>query len=43
MMVSGEYFEIVPVNFEKNDTINISAKTYNANKKTGWKIPRDIK
>ncbi|NRH21094.1 hypothetical protein HOO68_03555 [Candidatus Gracilibacteria bacterium] len=42
MMVSGEYMEIVSNQWEKNDTITVSATEYNINKKTGWKLPRDI-
>ena len=42
MTVSGEYIEIGSTKWEKNDTIAISAKQYNAEKKTGWKIPRDV-
>jgi hypothetical protein len=42
LVVSGEYIEIGSNNWEKNDTIILSAKQYNAEKKTGWKIPRDI-
>ena len=43
MMVSGEYIEIYSSNWSKDDSISISAKEYNATKKTGYKIPRDIK
>lgn len=42
MMVSGEYMTVVSNQWEKNDTITISATDYNINKKTGWKLPRDI-
>lgn len=42
MVVSGEYIEISSTKWEKNDTITLSAKEYNTEKKTGWKIPRDI-
>ncbi len=42
MVVSGEYIEINSTKWEKNDTITLSAKEYNTEKKTGWKIPRDI-
>lgn len=42
-MVSGEYMEIYSSNWSKDDSISISAKEYNATKKTGYKIPRDIK
>lgn len=42
MMVSGEYMAVVSNQWEKNDTITISATEYNINKKTGWKLPRDI-
>lgn len=42
MVVSGEYIEIGSTKWEKNDTISLSAKQYNAEKKTGWKIPRDM-
>ncbi len=43
MIVSGEYMEITSNTWEKNDTIVISAEKYNTTKKTGWKIPRDIR
>jgi hypothetical protein len=42
MVVSGEYIEIGSTKWEKNDTITISAKQYNSEKKIGWKIPRDV-
>lgn len=42
MAVSGEYMEIGSNTWEKNDMITLSATDYNINKKTGWKLPRDI-
>lgn len=40
--VSGEYMEIGSSGWSKNDTISLAASEYNINKKTGWKLPRNI-
>ncbi len=42
MVVSGEYMEIGSNTWEKDDTVTVSAKAYNATKRTGWKMPRDV-
>ena len=42
MVVSGEYVEIGSTIWNKDDTITLSAKEYNTEKKIGWKLPRDI-
>ena len=42
MVVSGEYVKIGSTIWNKDDTITLSAKEYNTEKKIGWKLPRDI-
>lgn len=42
MLVSGEYIEIASNTWKKDDTISISASTYNTSKTDGWKLPRNI-